>query len=272
MKLHFYFVLVLSFFLFTSCNNDDDDNPTPTEEILLQEYLSHYMFADNNNSMKLAIDYQNQKPIKRRTITDSPGNPIGGVGTFGNFYDELTYNGNSVIIIKKNVDYPNEESDKSMLIYNNNQIVEKYYFGDSNIAITKHVYHYTNDKITRIQNYMTDYNGGIYLNSQSEISYNGNNLNQITTRHAKYDSATNSYILNTNDLEKEVETFSGFDNYQNPTKKLKMFDGLFLRSLSENNFTQYKKIKFDENGNQTPFIEQKNWTFVYENGQINFAK
>lgn len=267
MKLHFYLILVLSFFVFNSCN--DDENLEQNSVIELKEYISGYMFYNYETyGEKVTIDFQNQKPVKRKIPST-----FGQIND-GSFYEELIYNGNVLEIKNKstNPNFQNIAEFKKHIEFNGDKVSKKIYFDGNNEITNRTEFEYSDDKITRIRYFLTDYNGGMYLKSQSEVSYSGNNVSQITTRHAKYDSATNSYILNPTDLEKDVETLSGFDNHQNPTKNLKIFDELFLRSLSENNFTQYQKIEYDENGIQTGSIEQQSWTFVYENGQINFAK
>ena len=79
-------------------------------------------------------------------------------------------------------------------------------------------------------------------------------------------------------LEKETQVFSNYDLAQNPFRKLQIFKETFNRSLSKNNFREYRKISGsyhypNNNYNQTPIFypsndESQNWNLIYDdNGE-----
>lgn len=49
-----------------------------------------------------------------------------------------------------------------------------------------------------------------------------------------------------------------------------MFEEIFYRSLSENNYRSYESKSYDVNGNVYD-LSTRNWTFNYINNQIKFA-
>lgn len=242
------------------------------------KYIARYMFYEGNfnSSSKITVDFSNSKPTKRTIPTNDPGYIGGSVSiNDGSFYEELTYNGNTVTILQKSSNPNNNVSEnRRVLTIEAGKLTKKTDFDEYNEKFTETNYQYNADKIVSYSFYKKFYTGVMYLDSKSDIYYNvnSNNVDSIVTKNAEYDYNLNFYVLNNNTLKRTVEIFSGFDQSSNPLKNLGIFDQLFYRSLSINNFKNYQLKTYDENGNLDLASAQKNWTFFYENGQINFDK
>ena len=88
----------------------------------------------------------------------------------------------------------------------------------------------------------------------------------VVTKKFGY-SSTSGIFLRT----KTIETFEEYDHAENPLKKLIIFKETFYRSLSENNFSSYKKKVFNAYNNSLMEQEERNWDFIYdENGNIQY--
>ncbi|MEY8759682.1 hypothetical protein [Chryseobacterium tongliaoense] len=91
------------------------------------------------------------------------------------------------------------------------------------------------------------------------------------TRRASFNPVTYTWDFDFTTKGRVKEVFKGYDNYKNPTKKLRIFDELFNRSLSENNYSSYEKNEYDNSGHSISFVERK-WTLYYKNNEIDFSQ
>ena len=68
--------------------------------------------------------------------------------------------------------------------------------------------------------------------------------------------------------------FSNYDNTENPLKELGIFDEVFIRSLSKNNYRKYQKftVGFSIISNKIDTIsrQEQTWDFGYLNGKPVF--
>lgn len=266
MKLRFKIFPLLVFVLIGCENNDDDNN---VDELLIKNYKTKYMDypIDYDENSSSEIIYENGKVVKRIN-TFSKISALGSSSIY-NFYDEVSYQGNEINIIFKTNDNQTVGESSIKIKLANNLIAEKKYFYDNYIVTNN--YSYSKDKLIKVnssQNGLTPN----YLSYQKNIYYNSkNNVDSIVTRQAEFNPISNSYVLDLNSKKRTVEVFSDFDNTINNTKKLNVFEELFNRSLSQNNYRKYEKIGFDVDGIRTSYLK-KDWSFVYLNNNIDFSK
>ena len=68
--------------------------------------------------------------------------------------------------------------------------------------------------------------------------------------------------------------FSNYDNAENPLKELGIFDEVFIRSLSKNNYRKYQKFSVNFsiplNKIDTVSRQEQTWNFKYLNGKPVF--
>lgn len=241
------------------------------------KYIAGYMFYEGNfdASSKITVDFINSKPIKR-TIPANDPSTIGGSTNIndGSLYEELSYNGNTITILQKSSNPTIISPEyKKIITINAGKIIKKIVYDQFNEKLTETDYIYNDDKLQSFSYFKKFYTGMMYLDSKSIVYYNGNNnVDSIVTKKSEYDNNLDLYVFNDNTLKRKVETFTNFDASSNPLKNLGVFDQLFYRSLSANNFKNYELKSYDENGSPNGATAQINWTFVYEDGQINFAK
>ena len=120
---------------------------------------------------------------------------------------------------------------------------------------------------------ITTYNKGIKSKAWLYFNTSGN-LDSIITKYGdlNFISLTNySYSLNESTKKRRKEVFSNYDTYQNPLKNLIIFDETFNRSVSKNNFRSYSEYYYDKNNSQQNSLV-RDWTLIYENNRVNFAK
>ena len=239
-------------------------------------YIAGYMFYEGNydSSSKISVDLINSKPIKR-TLPANTAGVIGGTSNINDgLYEDIKYIGNTITIVQKSSN-PNSiiNNGKRIITIENAKIFKKEDFDQNNAKYYETQFLYAGNRIISYSNYKPFPLGGMYLFSKSEVYYNTqNNVDSIVTKRSEYDYNLNIFVFNNNTLKRSVETFSNFDQVANPIKNLGIFDELFYRSLSTNNFKNYQLKTYDENGLANGATAQKSWTFVYENGQINFDK
>lgn len=266
MKLLNYLAFLFAIIL-TSCSERNDTIDT-NKEFYISAYRINYMEYPFNTLDLVDLKYENGKVI-RRTSNFSIVSPISPT-IFYHKYEKIEYNGNIIQIVSKSLTDDSEIlGSKIQVEMEGDKIIKKTYYIPDYPRTSN--YFYINNKISKIYSSQE----GLFTNYstyQKDFFYNSDsNLDSIVTRYAQYNYINNSYELNANSKKREVDFFSNYDNSNNTTKKLAIFDEVFIRTLSKNNFRDYKKIGYDENGNQTSYAT-KSWNYVYTNGEIDFAK
>jgi len=216
----------------------------------------HYPQDFNSQLPRLVnLSYIGDKVVKRSTIY------------IKEIYENIVYEGNEIT-------YSTELNDEETIIVPNRST---YYLDELN-RISKKIYYEeafptsVNDTL----NFEYDQNGLLSKIEKNNNPYNKKESLYYFNLNKNLDSiVTSSYYLdyNTSNYEyegKTVEVFSGYDSSPNPLKHLGIFDELFYRSLSTNNYTEYKLKKY--NHLDVMFGEDfRNWSFVYDaNGTIRF--
>lgn len=110
----------------------------------------------------------------------------------------------------------------------------------------------------------------IRLVERSEIFYNDvADADSIVTRYPTY-TGPGQYHFDPESQDRKVVYFENFDGQSNPFQKFVLFEDTFNRSLSAHNYSKIRTVKYDYDGHTIgdTFME---WTFIRENGIINFA-
>lgn len=258
-----------------SCEKDRDENSETVEEPSLYSY--HYRNMDipgndfpTNTDGIITLDYDTQgRPTKRNGgFVGVPLSTGFDIMFSKDIYNDIVYGNNDITVQQKSVSQPGTVYIQKYFSLLNGKIVQKVtsstYYSMSNDTIQ---YYYSGNKLTR----------SLYKQQKplSETKYHYNsqgNLDSTVTRKLVY-NPTNQNYEPYKDYPKwrTLEIFKSYDGYANPTKKMMIFDELFNRSLSENNYSRYEKKVFDVDGNLTLTLT-KNWTFSYSNGIIDFTK
>lgn len=254
-----------------SCQTNDPEEIELSNNIQnFEAYHYRYMHYPNGvlpsgSSEIINIQYDNQnRPVKRvGGLLPLPGS-TGFNYTFSNNYSEEIAYGNNEISLTVKVSLPNySDLLKTIFKTENGKIVKK-------INIDPYVndtieYYYSNDKIIKsVRKKQLPV-------SDTKYYYNSiGNIDSIVSRPLRYDAVSQTWQVDLSNKIKTVQTFKDYDNSLNPTKKLMMFEEIFYRSLSENNYRSYESKSYDVNGNVYD-LSTRNWTFNYINNQIKFA-
>jgi len=267
----FSFLLIASSFVLLSCSNNDDITETNgAQEKKIESYKFTYMHYPQavmltNSSNNVTIEYDsNNRPIKR----------IGGLlatppQTGFNFifspdvYNEITYDNNNATIISKlnSAQGYTIAENKKIFEFDNGKIVKK------TIVNTNEIIQFVYEQ-NRISKLISKKNN--LVTSQSDLYYNQNgNVDSIVTRGATWNNITSNYEIDFNSKVKTVEVFKDYDNKANPTKNLMIFDEIFPRSLSKNNYSSYENKSYDGYGHIYQF-SNRSWILNYINNEITF--
>ncbi|MFC3158929.1 hypothetical protein SAMN05443633_107104 [Chryseobacterium arachidis] len=269
----FSFLLIASSLALFSCNNNaDEDTPETggTQEKKLESYKFIYMqypqavLATGSNNVTIEYDLNN-RPIKRvgGLLATSPQTGFNFIFS-PNVYNEITYGNNTASIISKlnSTDGTIIAENKKSFDFENGKIIKKTILSNNETI----QYVYEQNKISRLISTKNN-----HLASQSNIYYNQNgNVDSIVTRSAIWNNITSSYQINFSAKGRIVEVFKNYDNKANPTKNLMIFDEIFLRSLSQNNYSSYESKSYDNSGQVYEF-NTRSWTLNYTNNEINFG-
>ncbi|WDF48218.1 hypothetical protein PQ459_07000 [Chryseobacterium sp. KACC 21268] len=266
----FYLLILISIL---SCEKDRDENTESTETPQLYSYHFRNMnFPDGvlaSGNGLITIDYDNKgRPIKRNNgLVRLPQASGFDFAFSSDVYDDLVYTNDDVAIKEKSYSYPQLLSTTRHFKFENKKIVRRVNVGSNNIPVDTINYFYTHNKLSKaIRNYKKP-------TSETLYHYNSKgNLDSIVTRDLVYNSANQSYGYSPYYPKmRTVEIFKDYDNSENPTKNLMIFDDVFNRSLSENNYRHYEKKSYNYFG-QASTVAIRTWEFAYNDGKIDFSK
>lgn len=294
MKQTFFFVLILSF-LFFGCSRDDNADQygfEPVDDFYIQNYHGFYAIYGGNLSSsydgddKVKFIYDDENRIIERIgdiVYTSSGSGVGGY-LHDSLYTEITYETNKATLIKKIHPFGGfsqvPENEQVITFDSRGRMTQKinYHEYNSPAQIDTTNYIYENDKLVEYTKTYT-YNYSINDNDVSlrffeefSLYYTNANLDSIIRIHkSKYSEEPYVVILS-----ERAYVFSGYDSSKNPFRKLSMFDETFFRSLSKNNFTDYR-VKTrnyhypnndysSSNGYYGPYQETsfQTWSFAYD--------
>jgi hypothetical protein len=274
-----------------SCSNDDEgvNEIETTDNFYIENYYGFYAqydvlyIPDPNFSNLVKFEYDtNDRIIKR--IGDIVNFSFGGGSVHDSLYTELVYYNNKVHMEKKIAPFGGysaiEGNETTITFDDNNRMIQKITFEEySNPQIDTTHYTYANDKLISYLKTSNSTNQGSnweFRNfEESNLYYTNENLDSIVTIYSYKPNFEDYTVLQ----RKETKIFNSYDNAQNPFRKLKIFNETFNRSLSKNNFTEYRKTSnyYNYPNNDfylTPTLSEtyedffQNWSFAYdENGE-----
>jgi len=220
-----------------------------------------------NGMVKIEYDHQN-RPVKRIGGLAALPASVGYTHMYSSTYtEEVTYGNNEISLFVKSTD-PNYFPDRLKTVFKteNGKIIRKVEvnvnYPNANDTLN---YYYIDDKIVRSNRKK------IFPVSESRYYYNSaGNIDSIVARPYTYDDATQTWEVDHVTNYRTVQTFKNYDHSFNPTKKLMLFEEIFNRSLSNNNYRSYESKAYDFNGSVLQYFTW-NWTFNYANDQIIFG-
>lgn len=252
---------------FVSCSTDENEteNNIKSYDLSYMDYLNRY--SGSSGSVKLQYDSQNR--IIKRIGGLAPLPASIGLETYifsPEVTEDVVYNNNE-IKITRNIPNWNLFFERKMIVDSKNRIIKKIIYKQAPEVNDSIFYTYNN--LNQIEETLKL--NGRPENSQTKIYqkakyyYNQQqNLDSIVTINfegGSLDTGTEIY--------RTVEKFSNYDNATNPLKKLIIFDEIYYRAISKNNYAKYEYLKYlnDE------LIQKStaNYNYKYDaSGNINF--
>lgn len=268
------FFLIINSLILINCQTDDTlENESQNNIPNFENYHFRYMDYPNavipggNGMVKIEYDHQN-RPVKRIGGLAALPASVGYTHMYSSTYtEEVTYGNNEISLFVKSTD-PNYFPDRLKTVFKteNGKIIRKVEvnvnYPNANDTLN---YYYIDDKIVRSNRKK------IFPVSESRYYYNSaGNIDSIVARPYTYDDATQTWEVDHVTNYRTVQTFKNYDHSFNPTKKLMLFEEIFNRSLSNNNYRSYESKAYDFNGSVLQYFTW-NWTFNYANDQIIFG-
>jgi len=252
-----------------SCSSSDEAEILENQDTL-DSYLLYYMNYPKEINLTdltklVTITKNNEGVITERIggVYDANLDPSVGFKYFFSekIYDELTYKNNTIIIEKKSMD-----SDlviptyKRTLIFDENQkIIQKTIETSAPEKTDTIDFQYNvNGKISKILS------KGPNIPKETSFYFNNNeNLDSIVT--IKYELESDKTI-------KTLERFENYDSAENPIKEFFLFEELFYRSLSRNNYSLHWFEVFITTPSSSGFSSTyREWDLKYDaNGKVIF--
>lgn len=247
-KITAFFIIVL----FVGCSNNDEQNSIDNInylEVNIDEYNYNFnevlQFNYTSTPFNVLFEKINGNIVKRKGNRISVNANSGSLTNFTyNIYDTIYKENNKITIFKKIIPFNGITAvaldKKEIILHNDGKIYYKINYNQeySNSDNDTIYFNYSNQKI--IQTYSKNYG---YKTKQSDFYYNSNeNLDSIVTKFYQYDNQLNQVVQIPT---REVETFEQYDNSNNPFSTLTIFDDMFKRSLSKNNYSNHKITQYN---------------------------
>lgn len=262
--------ILLAFCVATACRKKSGVSPKdlpPTMDSIQGIYMIFdaggisYVPGVSNNAY---FYYQGDRITRRNGgLLPPPANTAMGGIYSKEVYDTVLYQGNRIILETRTraggVAVP---VNKRELILENGRVVKKIYF--SNLSDHKDTAFYFYDAANRI--------------SRKELRNTDRTLTQVFTFDQQGNLQSIRSTLQIDGQAKpnfvEDESFQHYDNRPNSLKGYWMWDDLYYRSLSRNNFSRYDFLKTYESMNgQSMEAGGNEWTLVpHANGYIDYGR
>ena len=260
-------LFLLSFIYLMSCSNDDGSNENP--EIENNSYRFYYMdypFDTANSQNNITVNYDNGKIVKLIGGVSELAQESGYSFVFNqNRYTDISYSNDTATIIQKDAFYTDFANKQIVTFTSEGKLKSKIsidYF-DPNVTDTIQ-YFYQNGFLKSFEKHNRR------LISKSEIYYNAQaDVDSIVTLAPNYITPNQPYF-DPESKERSVRKFLNFDNNDNPFKAFVIFDEAFHRSLSAHNYSKWEETSYDYDGHVIGY-SWREWTYIRENGIINFA-
>ena len=275
----FNLIVLVSFTIIGCADNENSstsDNPSNSNaNIILSSYNIKYsstpqVTVDLNNNGNYLLEYKNSKVVKRigGVLAGASGSGMGGYFS-NNVYDTIIYSNNKIEIFTKIIPFggmnqivPNK---KEFFLDSNQKILKKinynseYYISDNDTIN----FEYSNNKISRTFKFNPYENS---VSSESFYNYNSNgNLESILTKEYAFNYDVDGLFIGKEYIYKIIETFEDYDSANNPFTKSGIFDNIYYRSLSNNNYRKYTFKKYSNPLGQNSLVGEQ-----FSNYNINY--
>ena len=264
-----YFLILGVLLVLVGCREDSHNEIQTTGK---KEFISGYNL--------LSMDYDITNPFAytlvkltndgthytKKSYTDPL---IQGEISIDSIYYDIKYGQNLVSIELKSTPRFYVKKYKKLIKFNQDKITEIINLNDSL------VFEYKGDVLHEV----THLEKGPWKKHRYYFNSSGN-LDSIVTRYGslKTNSENKPYYIYNRDNEtskiRDIQVFSNYDNAENPLKELGIFDEVFIRSLSKNNYRKYQKFTggFSIISNKIDTIsrQEQTWDFGYLNGKPVF--
>lgn len=257
--------LIIFILIITSC----EDN-----EITVSPKISNYYFGfmhyplstieDPDTDNLVELSYEGDKVVKRIGGV-IPINPLTGYNySYSEIvFDDVFYSPGQITIIlhKVQMDDSTYLLESSTIYMDNQYRMERKEIFNTYSNSTDTIFYTYDGSGKLVQSERKTPFSSVFISEASSYYYSAlNNLDSIITNVKIEDEF----------LEKKRELFRYYDGASNPLKKLGIFEELFFRSLSNNNFRKYEMYKYDTDGNLLE-EEERYWELTYDKeGNIEF--
>ncbi len=253
------------------CESDSNVSTPPAITSYKFQYMNfpnatYSVTSEGEPLDKLDVIYSNGKIIKL----------IGGISEMDpasgfsyifrkHLFKKISYSGNTVTITDQldSNTFTVYENKKTIEMDAQHKILSKINHSNfDSFANDTLTYFYQNNLLTRIEYHNRR------LQKKSLFYYNAaKNLDSIVTSIPTIWG--HPWTFDPTNKTRTVAKFENYDTATNPLKRFGIFEETFYRSLSKNNYRKYTATDYDSNGEEMGF-DTKEWTFIYQDGQINF--
>ena len=236
---------LLSFFVIFSCTDNERQSRSSGH---ISSYNPEYMnYIDGSYGLKI----YNEVPTIVKLEYDSQNRIIKRIGGYNpkyiepyifrdKIYNELHYSSGQIIIEIGGRDFRGFSEKHILKLDSKNRIIQREVKIDNGIDIS-----------SIITNYKYNLQGKIIssfsiLESKPKEEKKSNISKYYKSSKYYYNNKENldSIVSLSRNIEKIVYLFEDFDNKPNPLKNLGIFEETFFRSLSNNNYSTYKKLYY----------------------------
>jgi hypothetical protein len=265
------FYLLATLIVFASCNKKNNE-PSSPDFFKVDSLKAKYLFSHDFHRSEAGIInadawfYFDGNNIVKRVGANITG--VGGGGYSGVYskavYDTV-YRQNSLMILETmdTFSFANVHPARRELTIENGLLTKRILRASSQEENDTTFYYYDQGKklVKTVQNLR-------YSFIERTYSYDGNdNLQRVDWKFI-----SRPQYGSTLDYTAE-EIFSDYDNSPNILKAYYMWEDIFLRTLSKNNFRSYSYKKISVTSGLTQEQQQLWWTYAYDsNGRIDFSK
>jgi len=268
MKIQKILCLLTVLFL-AGCGSDDENSNTTVVETGINSYRFYYMdypLDTQKSPENVDVVYNDGKIVKLIGDVSAVDPNTGYSHIFNkNVFTEVSYASNAATIVDKSLVNEGEWNKKLVEYTADGKLKYKISINDMQPLIRDTIqYFYENGKLKSYERH------NVRFYERSEIFYNAQaDVDSIVTRYPYY-TAPHQPSFDPSSKERIVRKFENFDNTENPFQAFVIFDESFNRALSAHNYSKWEEFKYDYDGHEigNSFAE---WTFIRENGIINFG-
>ena len=207
-----------------------DKNTTFVYILSYMDYPSGVFFPDQSEKISIIQNDEGQITQRLGGVYNANVDPAAGVSYFFDemIVDQVTYTDNQIIVEKVSEDeaIPIPVFKRTFILDQDNNISQKIVETSDPVSIDTLDFEYNgNGKISKMTN------RSLTLPKETSFYYNNNqNIDSIVTVEIDVESDITTTTL---------ERFDNYDTSENPIQEFSIFEELFYRSLSRNNYSRY---------------------------------